>query len=367
MKRRFKKVNVSFLSLCPRGVNRLPVIYKAEGTGKGALDLDTIIKASEQFDDNGELTAVVYAPEFRDSEGDIASQAVIKEAMYDAARNGVSIDMRHNEKAVPKSAAFIAESFIVQKDDPRFIDMKDYAGQSVDVTGGWAVVIKVEDAALRKSYRSGEWNGISMGGTAAVEVEKSDDVIARLEKLLNKGKDDLDMDKKELGEVLAENNKSLATAIIDGIAKAIKPAEPAAVTKKEEKKEDATTAPTEPVFKGDMGKPADVKAHQIAVKKFKLAKECDFNNDESVEKYLAEIAKLDGKKEEKKVEKSDEVVELEKQLAEAQKRSNQSPVEKEAEDTNTANTEIKKDDDLFKMGKGMATAMNTRRGYAVAK
>lgn len=350
MKRRFKKANINFLSLCPRGVNRLPVIYKAEGA---LLDLDTLIKASEKFDDDGELTAVVYAPELRDSEGDIASAAVIKDAMYEAARNGVNVDIRHNEKALPKTQAFIAESFIVQKNDARFNSMKDYSGQAVDVSGAWAVVIKIEDAALRKQYRSGEWNGISMGGTAAVEMEKSDDVLARLEKLLNNRKEDIDMDKKELAEVLAESNK----ALVESITKAINPAP----VKKEEDK--PVTALTLPIFKGDYGDPKALKAHQLAMKKYNLAKAVDFNDEASVNTYLTELAKLEGAPP-VVVEKSDEVKELGRQLAEANKRSNQ-PTKKE--DGAEENTAVTKDEDLFKMGRSMATSMNTRRGYATAK
>lgn len=353
MKRRFKKANINFLSLCPRGVNRLPVIYKAEGA---LLDLDTLVKASEKFDDDGELTAVVYAPELRDSEGDIASAAVIKDAMYEAARNGVNVDIRHNEKALPKTQAFIAESFIVQKNDARFNGMKDYSGQAVDVSGAWAVVIKIEDATLRKQYRSGEWNGISMGGTAAVEMEKSDDVLARLEKLLNNRKEDIDMDKKELAEVLAESNK----ALVESITKAIKPTEPP--TKKEEDKP-PVTALTLPIFKGDYGDPKTVKAHQLAMKKYNLAKAVDFNDEASVNTYLTELAKLSGETE-KPVEKSDEVKELERQLTEANKRSNQ-PTKKE--DGAEENTAVTKDEDLFKMGRGMANSMNARRGYATTK
>lgn len=363
MKRRFTKADIKFISLCPRGVNRLPVIYKAEGKGgTGALDLDLLVKADDRFDDNGELTAIVYAPEFRDSEGDIASAAVIKEAMYNAAKNGVQIDLRHNEKALPKGSAFIAETFIVQKGDPRFLDMKDYAGNKVDVTGAWGTVIKIEDAVLRKAYRNGEWNGVSMGGTAAVEMEKSDDVLAKLSELLrNPQKKDIDMDKKELVEVLAENNKSLVGSITEGIAKALKPAE-----KPPENKPAENSALVAPVFKGDIGNPADVKKHQLAMKKYNLAKAVDWNNEASVDTYLAELAKLDGNQP-APVEKSDEVKRLEAELADAQKRSNQPVGKEQCEGDNKGKATILKDEDLFKMGATMAKSMNERRGMAVVK
>lgn len=356
-KRRLTKADIKFISLCPRGANRLPVIYKSEDK---TVDFDTICKASEKFDDNGELTAIVYVPEFRDSEGDIASAVVIKEAMYEAARNGLNIDIRHNNVAVKKTDAFIAENFLIQKGDPRFDGMKDYSGKPVDVTGGWAVVVKIEDATLRKAYRSGEWNGISMGGNAAVEMEKTADtdaVLDRLAKLLNPRKDDFDMDKKELAELLAENNK----ALVEGVAKALKPEE-----KKVEVVEKAIeilTAP--PIFKGDMSKAADVQAHQLAVKKFNLAKGVDFADDASVTTYLAELAKLDAKPEEKKVvEKSAREKELETELAEIRKQSNQPPP---TEGTVVTTTTVTKDEDLFARGRAMAAMANKTRGLGTVK
>ncbi len=360
-KRRFTKANINFLSLCPRGVNRLPVIYKSEDK---SLNLDTIIKASEGFDDNGELTAVVYAPEFRDSEGDIASAAVIKEAMYESARNGLSIDMRHNEKALPKTAAFIAESFIVQKGDARFTDMKDYNDKPVDVTGAWAVVIKIEDKGLRKAYKDKEWNGISMGGTAAVEMEKadlSDNVLEKLAKLLNTptGKEDNDMTDKELKDALAANNEALAASVATAVAKAMKPTEAAPVVKEEAK----PVVLTAPIFKGSMSDIKAVKAHQLELKKFNLAKAVDFNDDKSVETYMAELAKLDEATGEKTIEKSAKEVELEKELAEERKRSNQpAPTEISGE-----KKVVTKEADMFAMGKAMAGHMNERRGYATKK
>jgi hypothetical protein len=161
MARRIKKAKINFLSLCPRGANQLPTILKDDGT----FTLQTLVKASEDFDVKGELLNVVYAPELRDSQGDIASAEVIKEAMYDSSKSGMNIDIRHNNVAVPKDKAFIAESFIVQKGDARFADFKDYTGKAVDVTGAWATVVKIEDAELKRLYKTGEWNGVSMGGS----------------------------------------------------------------------------------------------------------------------------------------------------------------------------------------------------------
>ena len=57
---------------------------------------------------------------------------------------GVEIDLRHDEKPLSKDQAYVAETFIVQKDDPRFAGMKDYNGFDVQIEGDWGVDIKIE-------------------------------------------------------------------------------------------------------------------------------------------------------------------------------------------------------------------------------
>ena len=151
--RRIKKARIQFVSLVPKGANGIATIYKDDGS----FNFGLLVKdAGSAFADKGELVAVVYAPERRDSQGDIASAEVIKEALYESARNGFDIDIRHDGKAVPRDKAFVAESFIVQKNDPRFTDMKDYSGTPVDPTGSWGVVLKIDDQELRKLYREGK-------------------------------------------------------------------------------------------------------------------------------------------------------------------------------------------------------------------
>lgn len=352
-KRRFTKANVNFLSLCKRGKNRLPVIYKAEDTNGGILDLDMLLKADKDFNDNGELTAIVYAPEFRDRDGDIASADVIKKAMYDASRKGVGIDIRHNEVALPKDKVFIAENFIVQKNDPRFDGMKDYDGNAVDVTGAWAVVLKVEDAELRKSYREDGWNGISMAGTAAVVVEKSDtadQVVKLLAELIGKPKlenADMPMTKEEKDELAA----TIAVAVAKAVVEANKP--PVVVTKTE----DADEAP---IFKGDKGDIKAIKAHRMAVKKYELRKSADLTADEGIEAYEKALEEFNANLAPVKVEKSDREKELEAELAQIRKGSNQ-PAEVNRE--GTAKVTITKEETLVNIGKSMAEIANKRRGY----
>lgn len=327
--RRIKKARIRFLSLVPKGANQLPVIYKEDG----GLTLTPLTKALDNFDEKGELVAVVYAPEMVDSQGDVASAEVIKDMMYDAARNGLSLDVRHDEKALGKDKAFVAESFEIQKGDPRFADMKNYAGEPVDVTGGWGVVVKVEDQELRKQYREGKWQGISMGGTAHVESLKSDPDSSGLLKALagffggmiparpEQNSGDIDMDSKELTKILADNNK----ALIEGITKAMKPDTDAAADDKTKADDSKAKADEAPVFKGD---PTDIKAieaHEKALKIHALRKGVDWTSPEAVAEYRTKLAEINKAAEAgEDDEQTAEIKRLEKQLAEAKKRTNQS-------------------------------------------
>lgn len=296
---RIKQAKIKFISLVPRGANQFPVIYKED---TGDLNVSMLTKASDDFEDRGELLAVVYAPELKDSQGDIASAEVIKEMLYDAAKEGVDIDIRHDEKSVDKQDAYIAEQFIIQKGDPRFFGFKNYQGEDVDVTGGWGVVIKVDSPELRKAYKEGKWNGVSMGGHARMATEKTEQeieaLVARVVQAQTQkpSKPEIDMDKEELEAILKEHTKS----VLEEVGKLLP-------QKKEEdpkKKED--NGPHAPVFKGDASNPEDLKAHQKALVKFNVTKDVDWSDPEQVAKAAEELEKLskgeEGKKEGKKEE-----------------------------------------------------------------
>lgn len=168
--KRIQKARISLISLCPRGKNACPVLYKADGS----VQIDTVLRASE---DLGEITAVVYLPETPDKDQHIASADVIRDMAHEfmKAYREDAIDLQHDGKPVSRDRAYIAESFIVQKGDPRFADMKNYQGEAIDVTGSWATVIRLEDPNLRKLYKEGIWNGVSMFGEGVLTVEKEDE------------------------------------------------------------------------------------------------------------------------------------------------------------------------------------------------
>lgn len=222
--RRIKKAAIKFISLVPAGANQIEPVYKSDGS----VSFGTLVKSSANFDDQGELTAVVYAPNMRDAQGDIADADVVKQMAHDFIANGASVDINHDGKPLPKEKARVAETFLVQKSDERFHGWKDTKGNPVDLAGAWATIIKIEDPELRKKYRSGDWAGVSMGGTAVVESEKSSDVVSRLAEALNQltartsnaepVTKSTDMTPQELEAVLTKSNQT----VLAGVAELLK-------------------------------------------------------------------------------------------------------------------------------------------------
>lgn len=305
--RRIKDAKITLISLCARGKNKLPVLYKADGN---SVTLEPLVKASADFDERGELLAVVYAPEQRDADGDIADAETVRKMAHSYARDGRGLDIHHDGKPLEKVRAYVAESFIIQKGDPRFAGWKNESGAEVDVTGGWGILVQIDDPALRKAYRDGAWNGVSMFGQAVVEAGKSEIETLLVDTfkavLAQSGQrtshEDDDMKPEELTAALTKNNEDLVTKIVPKlaetvaaeVAKALKPADP----KPDAKTEAKTEAKPEvaPVFKGDPSKPEDVKAFREELAAFELRKGVDWTNPKSVDEYLAKLEKAKGQK-----------------------------------------------------------------------
>jgi hypothetical protein len=334
MRRRLKKANITFVSLVDAGANRLPVIYKAEGS---TIELQTLSKMVEE----GEITAVVYAPELRDSQGDIADAAVIKDAAYGFMAKGAAMDIMHDGKKLSAADAFVAQTFLVQKGDPRFVGWKTTDGNEVDLTGAWATVIKVENPELRKLYREGKWNGVSMGGTAVVEAEKSDSSIDRfveafLGKLENQRKEDPEMTPQELEAALTKSNAPVLAALT-GLAEALKgkltptDGDPKPVEKAKAKR---------PVYTGKPDDDVALAKHQRAVEVWQVQSEADLDTTEGITAYRAALSDL-------KKRHAEEDAELKKS-----RQSNQSPEDGEADDGAQGPVAFlqKKDRDLLMAG-----------------
>ena len=118
---------ITHLSLCPRGANNIQTVYKSENGQDIPVTFSVI---SKNMNELGEVVSAVYIPEVEDLQGDSASVEAIKQLAYSFSQSGEGIDIIHNEKVLPKSAVYIAETFIIQKDDPRFEGMTTYDGQA---------------------------------------------------------------------------------------------------------------------------------------------------------------------------------------------------------------------------------------------
>jgi len=376
MNRRIRKLNVRFISLVPKGANGFATIFK-EGASRdeGTFATELLIKGFD--DERGELTAVVYAPEIRDSQKDIASAEVIKEGMYEAAKAGFDIDIRHNENPVSKADAFVAESFIIQKADPRFAELRDYAGNKVDATGGWGIIIKIENAALREQYREGKWSGVSMGGTALVVNEKAHE-------------EDLKMTAAELAAALAASN----TALLEGIAKMVRkddPKESAEAAKMAKDSIDAALVQKRALankarIAKHIANPLALKRETLLIAKEEIVGAVDFSDMVAVMKMNDDMAEIDTSiaavdaeikmaKDAQGDPAKTEIAKLEAQIAKLQGRSNQSGGSGAKSDTGKDEAPgflgLEKSDDgnpdkEAALGKSLAAALNKSRGYPVA-
>jgi hypothetical protein len=217
-KHRVLKARIKFLSLVKRGANKMPALYKAEGE---LVEHTTLMK----FDaEQGELLTVTFAAEYRDSDMTIASADVVKEMAYSHAESGFRLDLFHDGEALKPEQAFIAESFIIQKGDPRFADWKDNDGKPVDVAGGWGNVIKINSPELRAAVKDGSLSGVSVYGPAIVALNKSDELADHLSLRL---RGEPKLDPKELVVALLKALEERDAKLVA----ALKPVAPALDTK----------------------------------------------------------------------------------------------------------------------------------------
>jgi len=221
-KHRVLKARVKFLSLVKKGANKMPVLYKDESAS--LVEFKTLMKATDG-EEAGELLCVTFAPEYRDSDLTIASAEVIKEMAYSHAESGFQLDLFHDGEALKREQAFVAESFIIQKGDPRFTDWKDRDGTPVDVTGGWGNVIKLKSPELRAAARDGALSGVSVYGPAIVALNKSDELADHLSLRL---RGEPTLDPKEIVALLV---KTMGETLPAMLAAALKPSAPVADTK----------------------------------------------------------------------------------------------------------------------------------------
>lgn len=289
--RRITRAKIDFVSLCPRGANTLPVVYK----GDDGFEFSML---SKSLNEAGEILSVVYAPGLVDSQGEFADRDVIKEMAYDFARRRGNVDIRHDGKPVPADKAYIAEHFLVAKGDPRFEGWKNYDGADIpDLTGAWAVVVKIEDETLREKYRSGAWNGVSMGGVAAREVVKDEAAagfLSMLKSLFGGIIPKPANPPTEIDMTAAEVAKIVNDALIAHEAKKAEEAKKAAEAAAAEEAKKAAEGPAVPVFQGDLTKAEDIKKYERELAEFEVRKGLASKDPKVREAALKQARKLAG-------------------------------------------------------------------------
>lgn len=349
-KRRLKWAKVDYLSLCPRGANRMGVVYKDDDPERGTFAIESLTKEAASFDEKGEILAVGYPVEHRDAQGDIADADVVKELCYSFAQAGNKLDLRHNNQVIPRERAFVAENFLVQKTDSRFHGWKDNQGQVVDLTGSWGVVLKVEDPELRKLYRNGGWNGVSFEGRVGFVVEKETNPKGEI------------MDFEKLLKAIQEGNQALVATLTKEIKEIVKPAAPAPVKKEDE----------EPKFSGDPTNVDQLRKHLVAVRRYKLVKSVDLSDPDQLAAAIEQIeqeqvaARAKETPDQKAERLTKENLDLLARVKKAERSSNQSPIDSTAPSadaiTYAGGETIKKSD--LDLGKSIADIANRMNGSA---
>lgn len=310
--RRITGADIKFVSLCPRGMNGLRTLYKSDGDGQGSVTLQPIIKAGDDFMEKGQLVAAVWVPNRQDREGDWADAATVEKMAHSFARNGMQVDLRHDERALTKDEVFVAESFVIQKGDPRFANLTDYDGTEVDATGGWGAVFQIESPELRKEYREGKWGGVSMAGPALV-VDEEPPASARFTKMAAALDGDDEMKPEEMKKALDDSN----TALLAGMKAMFTEA---GILKTEDDEPKKSTAKKEaPTFTGDLNDPAAIRKHLAEVELANI----DTSDPAALAKHaetLEAASKSDDGDEGDDKNKSPELRKAERELAASQER-----------------------------------------------
>ena len=209
---KLKDLSVSFLSLVKTPATGKGLTLKSARAGERATTFDIIKTDDEMMRAYG----IVYAPDQEDAHGDTADAATIRKAQAEFMREGRlrNIDTEHSFTA---EMAFVAESWLVRKDDALF---------PREPEGAWAVGIQIGDPDLWKQLKSGDLTGISLAGIARMEPEPDDLAnpqytekdaepgwVSRLIKALTgapnpKPVEETDMTKEEVQALVAETLKS---------------------------------------------------------------------------------------------------------------------------------------------------------------
>lgn len=290
MARRITSAFVKRLALCKRGKNGMTTLFKSEN---GQFELTTLVKGDAE---KGELLAVMWPKGITDEDGDFAdTEEAIRSMTASLISNGGQLDIEHDGKVLSPEAAYISEVFSIQPDDARFAEWKDYDGKVVDMTGGAAVKIQIDDPELREAYRAGEWDGVSLFGPAAVEQVDLKAASKRVAARMG-GTMENDMTDQELQAALAAQETKIADLVKSAVEAVLKPqvdaeaeAKAKADTEAAEAKAKADAEAQAPTFTGD---PLDADAlfeYEKSLRGFELQKA--IQSGEMTADKLAEMRK----------------------------------------------------------------------------
>lgn len=178
MAKKLSKIEISHISLVKAGANGKQIIYKSADLEPSYTKEIKIAKSDEE---RGVIYGIVYSPDEVDTQGDSASELEIQKAAYAfmKSRNTQNVDKDHD---FAKKDAFIAESWILRKNDPVFPQEKE---------GSWAVAIQLENDELKEAVKKGEITGLSMAGVAHKEQtdngpRKEESAFEKLSKTISK-------------------------------------------------------------------------------------------------------------------------------------------------------------------------------------
>lgn len=152
---------ITHVSLVKKGANGVPfLIVKSDESEPDFVTVNDIIKTD---DEKRLVTSIVYEPDVPDSQGDFMKAETIEKTAYDFMENYQNIDINHTFEA--NENVKIVESYIAKCDFN--------IGNRKIIKGSWVMTTKINDDAIWKDVKKGNYNGYSMGGTGTkVEVEE---------------------------------------------------------------------------------------------------------------------------------------------------------------------------------------------------
>lgn len=157
---KLRNVSISFVSLVDKAANKKEfAIVKNEDGTETFKNFCPIIKKNT---DKQEVTAIVYEPNVKDSQGDEMTVEEIEKAQRSHAMNGFGSDIQHSFSKEKK--LHLVESWITKSDTK--------IGEQEVKKGTWMQTVFVDDTKIWKSIKEGKFTGFSMGGKGE-RVEKA--------------------------------------------------------------------------------------------------------------------------------------------------------------------------------------------------